>query len=48
MFKLKKVVEHTGASRPPPKKEKKKPASIQGEQINDKFSILSDIDSLIR
>jgi len=48
MFKLKKVVEHTGASRPPPKKEKKKQVNIQGEQINDKFSILNDIDSLIR
>ena len=46
MFLLKKTSEHRGPSKPPPKKEKKKP-SIEGEKINDKFSILNDIDNLL-
>ena len=47
MFKMKKVGEYKKPSIPPPKQEKKK-HTIEKEQINDRFSILNDIDALIR
>ncbi len=46
MFKMKKILENTSPNEPP-KKEKKKQLNIKQEQINDKFSILNDIDNMI-
>jgi hypothetical protein len=48
MFKIKKAGEHTHAAKPLPKKSKKIKYNVEKEQINDKFSILNDIDCLLR
>ena len=48
MFKLKKATEFTGTPKPQPQKEKKKKPTIEREQINDQFSMLNHIDSLLR
>ena len=47
MFKIKKNSENTNSPKPVVKKIKKK-ADIEGEKINDIFSILNDIDTLMR
>ena len=46
MFKMKKTSENKTLQRPIPKKEKKK-VTFEGEKIQDMFSVLNDIDSLI-
>jgi len=48
MFKMKKTGEKTGPPKSIPKKEKRKKSDIKGEQINDKLSVLNDIDILLR
>ncbi len=48
MFKLKKIGENNSSPKPIPKKAKKKKYNVEGEQINDKFTILNDIDNLFR
>ena len=48
MFKLKKISEKNNIPKQPPKKETKKKYSIENEQLNDKFSILNDIENLMR
>jgi len=47
MFKMKKIHETNNIVKPVEKKKKIK-QDIKGEQINDKFSILTDIDTLMR
>ena len=47
MFKMKKVNEKNNYVEPAPKKKKIK-QDIKGEQINDKISIINDIDTMIR
>lgn len=47
MFKLKKATEFTGTPTPQPKKEKKQKPTIEREQINDRFSMLNHIDTLL-
>ena len=48
MFKLKKINEKNNIPKPPPKKETRKKYSIENEQLNDKLSILNDIETLMR
>ena len=44
---MKKINEKNDYVKPVPKKKKIK-QDIKGEQINDKFSIINDIDTMIR
>ena len=48
MFKMKKKHEIGGSPKPLPKKEKRKKPDIQTEKTNDLFSVINDIDQLIR
>jgi hypothetical protein len=48
MFKMKKAHENNDSPKPIMKKEIKKKSNIKEEQIDDKFSIINDISSLIR
>ena len=48
MFKLKKINEKNNIPKPLPKKETRKKYSIENEQLNDKLSILNDIETLMR
>ena len=48
MFKMKRSQEIGGSPKPLPKKEKRKKQNIQEEQMNDLFSVLTSIDTLIR
>ena len=46
MFKMKKTGENKQLQKPIPKKEKQK-VTLEGEKIQDMFSVLNDIDNLI-
>ena len=46
MFKMKKISENKQPQQPIPKKEKTK-NTVEGEKIQDMFSVLNDIDSLL-
>jgi hypothetical protein len=48
MFKMKKINEKNDFVQPVPSKKKKKKPDIKGEQIKDKFSVINDIDMMIR
>jgi len=48
MFKMKKINEKNDFAQLPPKKERKKKLNIKSEQINDKLSVINDIDRMIR
>ena len=48
MFKMKKVNEKNDLVKPIPRKEKRKKQDIKLEQVNDKLSIINDIDMMIQ
>ena len=45
---MKKINEKNDFVQPVPNKKKKKKPDIKGEQIKDKFSVINDIDMMIR